>query len=256
LRGIEPPNPELTGWVALRGYRSWWLADMITAMMFPSHRHVQEAFHRSQCQENLLRITLAMLIYERRHGTLPPAFTVDATGKPLHSWRVLLLPLLGEEKLHAKIHLDEPWDSPHNTTLHKELVAVYQCPSAKLDPGMTEYTIIIGPNTAFDEKPGDGNTGKRLDSFGPKSANMILVAERVDPICWMDPTNEVTEGDALVGINRDSHGTSPPSTGRLGSEHPGGIHVGLRSGAVTFISENIDDTILAGLLMGTEDNHW
>ena len=40
----------------------------------------REAMRRHQCAERMHRITLAMLRYESDHGTLPPAYTVDADG--------------------------------------------------------------------------------------------------------------------------------------------------------------------------------
>ena len=52
--------------------------------------------------------------YEAQHGCFPPAYSVDKDGRPLHSWRVLLLPYLDEEELYKQLRLDEPWDSPHN----------------------------------------------------------------------------------------------------------------------------------------------
>ncbi len=44
---------------------------------------------------------------------------LDSSGKPLLSWRVLLLPYLGEQeaKLFERFRLEEPWDSEHNSQL-------------------------------------------------------------------------------------------------------------------------------------------
>jgi hypothetical protein len=56
----------------------------------------------------------ALQAYQADHGTLPPSHTVDAAGKPLHSWRVLLLPYLGRKDLYDKLRLDEPWNSTFN----------------------------------------------------------------------------------------------------------------------------------------------
>ena len=58
----------------------------------------------------------------------PPAYTTSKDGKPLLSWRVLILPYLEQEALYKEFHLDEPWDSPHNRTLIARMPAVYRCP--------------------------------------------------------------------------------------------------------------------------------
>ena len=35
--------------------------------------------------------------YESVYHTLPPAYLTDAEGKPMHSWRVLILPYLEQK---------------------------------------------------------------------------------------------------------------------------------------------------------------
>jgi hypothetical protein len=189
-----------------------------------------------------------MLIHERRHGTLPLACTVDADGNPLHSWRVLLLPYLGEEELFDKIRLDEPWNSPHNRQFHDRAVPVYQCPSAELAAGQTSYSVVVGEKTAF-----VAGEGKSLDSFG---MNLILVVEREQPVCWMDPTSEMTEAVAGKGINRIAGGLASPHLDRT-APHPNWMVVGFRDGSVQRIASPIDPTTLQGLLDGSaEDNRY
>ena len=225
--------------------RSQLMGDYFFAILASAFDAMEEAIYRSECADNLRRITLAMLLYEKDHGTLPPAWTVDDEGSPLHSWRVLLLPYLGEEELYAKIRLDEPWDSEHNRQFHDTLLSFYQCPSAKLSPGETTYTVVVGEKTAF--RPGEG---KKLADFGPNSRTLILVSESTNPVNWMDPASEVTEKGANEGIS-----ISASSFGRtLGSKHPGGANIGMRSGAVQFISEVIDMETLQSLLEGTCDH--
>jgi len=138
------------------------------------------------------RIILAMLLYEREHGTFPPAFTVDADGKPLHSWRALLLPYLGERQLYDNLRLDEPWDSEHNRQYHGTTVAVYQCPAAATGDGKTNYTVIVGKDTPF----GSDGKGKLAKDF---SSSGILLAERRDAIPWMQPDAEISQIDAESG---------------------------------------------------------
>lgn len=57
--------------------------------------------------------------YQHKHGRLPPAVVHGPEGKPLHSWRVLLLPFIGQEALYKQFKLEEPWDSPHNLSLER-----------------------------------------------------------------------------------------------------------------------------------------
>jgi hypothetical protein len=202
------------------------------------HQALTEARRRTDCSNNLRRIALAMLSYERCHGRLPPAYTVDAEAKPLHSWRVLLLPHVGEERLFAQIRLDEPWDSEHNRQFHDAAVAVYQCPSAMLKRGETAYSVVVGKQTAF-----HAGEGRSLDDFG---MNLVLVVERWKPVCWMDPASELTETIALKGVTRRSEGMDG-----IGCEHPGLILAALRDGSTRFISKTLEPLALQSLLDGT-----
>jgi len=218
-------------------------ADMMGALMLPASGAAHEAMRRSVCVDRLRQITLAMLLYERDHGTLPPAYTAGSNGEPLHSWRVALLPYLGQQELYEKIRLDQPWDSSHNRQFHKQAGDFYQCPSASLSPGQTTYSVVVGPDAPF-----EADKGKPLSQFGPKSARMILVVERRQAACWMDPNFELPQADTEPGINRrDAGGMS------IGSQHPGGANFGLRDGSVYFLSETIDAEQFKDLLHGTGD---
>jgi hypothetical protein len=177
----------------LIGSRSRRVGDFLMAVSgTPALQVTREANCRADCVSNLQRIVLAMLLYEREHGTLPPAYTVDADGNPLHSWRVLLLTCLGKRELYDKIRLAEPWDSQHNRQFHEAALDVYQCPSASLGAGQTRYSVVVGKKTAF-----QAAKGKTLDGLG---TNLILVVERKQPVCWMAPTAELAEAVAFVGI--------------------------------------------------------
>ena len=218
--------------------RSEKLADYLASQFVAALPAMQEAMHRLTCIENVYQITLAMLIYEKQHGRLPPAYTVDKNGNPLHSWRVILLQYLGEDakKLYDKIRLDEPWDSKHNRKFHDVAVSFYQCPSAQLKPGQTIYSVVVGEKTAF-----QAGEGKMLDQFGPDSANMLLVLESPTPTCWMNPTSDLTEATAS---HTALHGKDA---------HPGVIIVGLRSGRVCTISKGLNRSTFQQILEGKND---
>src|SRR5262245_19381933 len=76
---------------------------------------------QGDCVMHLKQIALALLNYQDRYGYLPPAIVADANGKPLHSWRVLILPFLGGEDVYAKYDFNEPWNGPNNSRLQAEL---------------------------------------------------------------------------------------------------------------------------------------
>src|SRR5262249_39482337 len=77
----------------------------------------------------LIARTLNDSAVERRH-LLPAALCDNTTGRPLLSWRVALLPHIGQESLYKQFNLDEPWDGPNNKKLLEKMPKVYAPPGA------------------------------------------------------------------------------------------------------------------------------
>ncbi len=75
---------------------------IVIALMLPPVGAPREAGRQMQCINNLQRIGLAMRNYELEHGSFPPSFIPDESGKPKHSWRVLILPFLGSHAWGAR----------------------------------------------------------------------------------------------------------------------------------------------------------
>lgn len=236
------PSPTLRPAISLHG-RSEMAADAFSMNFLPATGAAFEASRRVTCVDRMRRIALAMLLYERDRGTLPPACTVDAGGKPLHSWRVLLLPYLGQSELYDKIRLDEPWDSKHNRQFHENAVPFYQCPSEALGRHETTYSVVVGPDTPF-----QAGEGKKLAEFGRNSANMILVVERKQIASWMDPTRDLPQATAEEGFTgREGGGLG------IGSQHPGGANFGHADGSIQFLPETIEPELFRQLLRGIAD---
>ena len=216
-------------------------------LFLPAVSSAREATRRTQCTNNIKQIGLAFHTYHDRYHSFPPAYTVDADGKPLHSWRVLILPFLDKEELYAKIRLDEPWDSEHNRQFHETAISVYRCPSdgifktlkAKFPllraSGNCYYSVVTGEKTIF---PGDKALSLSALTDGP--SNTILVVERMIPVCWMDPMHEISFETAILGVNRELMG--------IGSGHIGGCNVGLADGSMHYLSETVKPEILEAAL--------
>ncbi len=224
----DPKQSQARPWMMIsRYYRSQEVYKVLFRLLVPAVEAGREAYRRRDCSENLYKIALAMHEYTLDHGTLPPAYTVDANGKPLHSWRTLLLPYLGQEELYKKIKLDEPWDSEYNKQFHATSLPVFQCPSnwRSVDkPGWTAYSVVLGDETLFDAT----GKGKPL----PANRDTILVVETLHARNWMDPTGELTLDDAMkfgtLKVHTDTVG--------VGSFHAGGMNVAKANGSVEFIA--------------------
>ena len=84
--------------------------------------------NRVSSVNNMKQIGLAFHNYCQARRTFPPACTVDRSGKPLLSWRVLILPYLGRPDLYDDFHLDEPWNIAHNKGLLTKMPANLRLP--------------------------------------------------------------------------------------------------------------------------------
>ncbi|MEZ6090192.1 MAG: DUF1559 domain-containing protein [Pirellulaceae bacterium] len=62
------------------------------------------------------------------------SFPADGPGMAIKSdlsWRVHLLPFIGQQPLFDQFHLDEPWDSDHNRGLLEKMPDVFKTPGVE-----------------------------------------------------------------------------------------------------------------------------
>ena len=144
---------------------------------------------RSQCMNNLRQIALALENYRDVHGSLPPAYTVDASGKRLHSWRTLILPFLEQRALYDKLDLSKPWDDPANKEVFEAMPYTYQCPSAVCPQGHTTYLAVAVPGGCF-----DGPKPRKLSDITDDHhlTLMVLEVHSDHAVPWMSP-HDATE---------------------------------------------------------------
>lgn len=149
-------------------------------------RGVREAARRNQCLSNLKQIAIALQNYADAHGgTLPPAYTTDENGKPLHSWRTLILPYLEEQALYDSIDLTKPWDDPANAEACKKSLSAYQCPSALFDDTRTTYLAVVTPNScmrATEPRP-------LPDAKHASKAMTVIEVDQEHAVPWMSPVD-------------------------------------------------------------------
>ena len=165
---------------------------LLGALLLPSIRGPgpRNAARRMQCGNHLKQIGLALQIYESDYGCLPPAYTADAAGKPLHSWRTLILPYIEQKVLYDKIDLSKPWDDPANQVLRDAVVHAYVCPSANLPKDKTTYLAVVAPGGCF--QPGKPTP---LSAITDGKSNTLLIIEVANEhaVPWMSPQDASEE---------------------------------------------------------------
>src|SRR5439155_20075506 len=117
-------------------------------------------------------------------GAAAPSLVVK-DGNALLSWRVAILPYLGESetKLYNEFKQDEPWDSPHNKKLLARMPKIYAPPGMTTrEPYSTFYQVFLGPHAAFEQ-----HQALSFDDFPDGIAKTILIVEAACAVPWTKP---------------------------------------------------------------------
>lgn len=214
---------------------TWWLCGAVSQAL--------KASHRSSCKCYLKQFGTAMHSYHDQYGSLPPAFVLGPDDRKWHSWRVLVLPFLGQQELYEEYRFDEPWDGPNNRKLLAKMPLIYACPSRPREAqsatvlaigilacsdgpgpsvanGYTSYAAVFGPDCAF-----RGTEVVTIKEITDGISNTLLIGECTrTKIPWTKPDDIDIE---LLPALGDADGFS--------GSHEGGVHFLIADGAVRFV---------------------
>jgi hypothetical protein len=211
-------------------------------LVYAVHR-VRVASTRMQDTNSLKQLGLAMHNYHDANGRFPQSAAYqDADGRPLLSWRVAILPYIGEEQLYRRFRLNEPWNSPHNTALLPLMPKVYARPD---DPGfatgMTHFQVFVGSGAAFEprklqEPPRVGSPvpGWSMFEFTDGMSNTILLATSLKPVPWTKPED----------MHFTPKGPLPPLGGHLSE----GDNAVLADGSSRFLTDDLPEATLRAFI--------
>ena len=178
---------------------------------------------RQRSKDSMQKLMEALHKYDQINDHFPPAAIYDKSGKPLLSWRVLLLPYLDQDDLFAQFHLDEPWDSKHNKPLLAKMPKQYAppLPDKTKEKNATFYQVFTGKGTVF-----DGAEGISLTSITDGTSNTITLVEAAEAVPWSKP----------VDLPYDAKKPLP----KLGGLFDHGFHAALADGSVHWFKKDFD----------------
>jgi hypothetical protein len=157
---------------------------------------------RSLSIKNLEKIAKALNAYAADHGSYPPPASRDANNVKLHSWRVMILPYLGEEALYNDFRLDVPWSDPDNMSVATNMPAVYRHPDGNSSGLYLEsaYYLIVGPGTLF---PAAGPLGPERIVDDPSQTILLIEGTPLVPSgMWTEPIDlEFAKMSGQIGSN-------------------------------------------------------
>ncbi|HEX5104688.1 MAG TPA: DUF1559 domain-containing protein [Pirellulaceae bacterium] len=223
------PAPTWIEWLTILG-----ILGVVGAFLWPMFAVQREVDPPQRCQHLLKQIAVSLHAYHDNFGCFPPAYIADSTGRPMHSWRVLLLPYMEEKPLYDQYRFDEPWDGPHNRRLASAIVRTYCGAADHAGPRSTEtdYVAIVGPRTMWPEE-GSVAIGDLED--GP--AQVVAVVEvHNSGIHWMEPRD--------LHANQMAPKINAPRGQGISSEHAGGAYAATADGAVRFLKDDTPADVL------------
>ena len=167
---------------------------ILVGLLIPAVQRVRESASRTQCQNNLRQIGIALQSYHDEKRALP-----TANSPTFNSAFTLILPYIEQDNIRKVYDTSLPPTAPPNNTVTNLPVQIYLCPSMLPPPGPEDaysthyasYAVCIGSNDAWAPPPDNGaivrsnatgnptivGKGKRITDIKDGSSNTILVGE-------------------------------------------------------------------------------
>ncbi|MFZ4470561.1 MAG: DUF1559 domain-containing protein [Pirellula sp.] len=203
------------------------IIGVLSGLLLPAVQAARESARQMQSSNNLRQIMLAMHNYHDANGKFPAQAIAQGDGNPLLSWRVAILPYLGEQALYDQFHLDEPWDSEHNIALLEQMPEFFRNPSNPPSAGMTTYLVPMGKGVGLSSE------GLKMQEITDGTANTLAVLD-VDPqfgVPWTKPDDlDIRQNEVLDWLRAE------------------GSNAGFFDGSVRIIDLEIDTEVLEAMM--------
>ncbi|MCC9604718.1 DUF1559 domain-containing protein [Blastopirellula sp. JC732] len=138
------------------------IIGVLIALLLPAVQQAREAARRSQCQNNLKQLGLALHNYHDTYQSFPPTCVKEANQDQPGSqqatfWSAFILPQIEQGNIYDKIQgmgFGIVWnDSGNNQNLLNTKIEAYRCPSApdantSTQEGVTHYRANYGVVTS------------------------------------------------------------------------------------------------------------
>ena len=185
-------------------------AGVVAALALPAVQSARATAREVQAKNSLRQCYLGFATHaDAVQGGKFPQNIRDASGKPLLSWRVALLPYIDQQALYEQFHLDEPWDSEHNRRLIEAMPRTFahETYPALNAAGKTLVQLPIGKGTIYSGK----NRPSRSDiDTHPIPSNTMVCLMFVKPeqaVEWTRPDDtELDPADPTSKLLRDLRG--------------------------------------------------
>jgi prepilin-type processing-associated H-X9-DG protein len=243
------------------------ILSLLAALFLPAVQQARESARRTQCQNNLKQLGLALVNYQTVHGVYPPGTLLGGW-----TWRTMLLPELEQSSLYNAINFENNILNPPGhyscrpeyarlSVVRPNWIAfgpVLRCPSFPFVTTVhSSYLGVSGNHPVVArirpyfpgdplQDPGNGMLGfcsrVRPRDVTDGASNTLFVGEVTAPgsrFCGSESGEGVAWMSAAGGL-RD--GLLDDDAAHFWSFHPGGAHFAFADGHVRFLSYGIETT--------------
>jgi len=160
----------------------------------------------------LIRIQRALELYRNDHGDFPPLMvTPERDGNPPFSWRVAILPYMGQIDLYKRYDFAQPWNGVNNLKLLSEMP---DCYADAIDTPGTPFASVLRVATRS-----GGSVGlDRVDGDGVTDGELLLIMTRKTSIPWTRPEDldvpEIGDLGDLLDLRSGHHALTIDPDGR------------------------------------------
>ncbi|MFO0865029.1 MAG: DUF1559 domain-containing protein [Gemmataceae bacterium] len=194
---------------------------VLIALLVPAVQKVREAAARSQCQNNLKQLGIALHNYEGVYKKFPPLYPGTAPGSSTfdykYTWSVIaqLNPYLEQTAIYNSMDLKQPmYDATNNITAANKFAVVqkiglFLCPSDRGVPVSSAYGVTdMGP-TNYVANHGSGTSGGGYGS--PVDADGVFQAVNgLKVLSITDGTsNTAAMSESILGDGAEISSTQP-----------------------------------------------
>ena len=197
---------------------------VLIALLVPAVQKVREAASRTQCQNNLHQIGVAMHNYYDANKCFPAGYVCQPQSDPTFTgpgwgWAALLLPYLEQGNLANQINFKLPVEDPSNLVARTTMLPVFVCPSdtstgiftiygannnALVQAATNSYAACQGVGIDLDDDLDDGNgmffrnSKVTFADIPDGSSNTIAVGERASLLTQAPWAGAVSFGTTRV----------------------------------------------------------
>lgn len=137
------------------------------------------------------------------------------------SWRVLILPQVGQNALYHQFDFTQPWDSAKNRPLGSKYVGAFVSPNDPPGSSETRIRVFTGPDTLFPP----GKPPIKLNQIGDGLGQTIFAVQTEERVPWSQPKELPYTKDGPL-----------PQFSKL---HSGVFLIGMVDGSVCFQRDSI-----------------